>query len=179
MERLIINYDKINTDYEKQNIESGDQLFILSLEKPHETIIEHHNLPFPIKIAGKVDRIELRNSTIRIIDYKTGKVEANKLKITSFDGLTLDVANDKIIQLLCYALMFQNNPAKGNYNMEVGIFSFKNMKAGFLPFTFGKGRGIVGETVITTEFLENFKEELVILIQEILNPAISFKEVIK
>jgi hypothetical protein len=164
---------------EKQLIENGDELFILSLEKPHETIFEHHNLPYPVKISGKVDRIELRNNSIRIIDYKTGKVEANKLKINTFEGLTLDLANDKIIQLLCYAMMFQTNPLKGNYNVEVGIFSFKNMKAGFLPFTFGKGRGIVGETVITTEFLENFKEELVILIQEILNPAISFKEVIK
>lgn len=164
---------------EKQTIESGDELFILSLEKPHETIFDHPNLPYPVKISGKVDRIELRNNTIRIIDYKTGKVEANKLKINTFDGLTLDLANDKIIQLLCYALMFQENPLKENYNVEVGIFSFKNMKAGFLPFTFGKGRGVVGETVITTNFLENFKEELVILIQEILNPEISFKEVIK
>ncbi|WP_396165180.1 PD-(D/E)XK nuclease family protein [Flavobacterium sp.] len=164
---------------EKQHIENGDELFILSLEKPHETIFEHPNLPYPVKISGKVDRIELRNNTIRIIDYKTGKVEANKLKINTFEGLTLDLANDKIIQLLCYALMFQTNPLKGNYNVEVGIFSFKNMKAGFLPFTFGKGRGVISETVITTEFLENFKEELVILIQEILNPAISFKEVIK
>jgi hypothetical protein len=162
---------------EKHNIENGDKLFILSLEKPHETIFEHHNLPYPVKISGKVDRIELRNNTIRIIDYKTGKVEANKLKINTFEGLTLDLANDKIIQLLCYALMFQENPLKENYNVEVGIFSFKNMKAGFLPFTFGKGRGVVGETFITTEFLANFKEELVILIQEILNPAISFKEV--
>jgi len=164
---------------EKQTIESGDELFILSLEKPHETIFDHPNLPFSVKISGKVDRIELRNNTIRIIDYKTGKVEANKLKINTFEGLTLDLANDKIIQLLCYALMFQENPLKENYNVEVGIFSFKNMKAGFLPFTFGKGRGVVGETVITTNFLENFKEELVILIQEILNPEISFKEVIK
>ncbi|WP_396148074.1 PD-(D/E)XK nuclease family protein [Flavobacterium sp.] len=164
---------------EKQHIENGDELFILSLEKPHETIFEHPNLPYPVKISGKVDRIELRNNTIRIIDYKTGKVEANKLKINTFEGLTLDLANDKIIQLLCYALMFQENPLEGNYNVEVGIFSFKNMKAGFLPFTFGKGRGVVGETIISTDFLENFKEELVILIQEILNPAISFKEVIK
>jgi hypothetical protein len=164
---------------EKHNIENGDELFILSLEKEHSAEIVHPNLPFPIRIAGKVDRIESRSNTIRIIDYKTGKVEANKLKINTFEGLTLDLANDKIIQLLCYALMFQNNPLIGNYNVEVGIFSFKNMKAGFLPFTYGKGRGIVGETVITTEFLENFKEELVILIQEILNPAISFKEVIK
>jgi hypothetical protein len=150
----------------------------LSLEKEHSAEIVHPNLPFPIRIAGKVDRIELRNNTIRIIDYKTGKVEGNKLKIDTFEGVTLDLANDKIIQLLCYALMFQENPLKGNYNVEVGIFSFKNMKAGFLPFTFGKGRGVIGETVITTDFLEKFKEELVILIQEILNPAVPFKEVI-
>jgi hypothetical protein len=165
---------------EKHNIENGDELFILSLEKEHSAEIAHPNLPFPIRIAGKVDRIELRNNTIRIIDYKTGKVEANKLKINTFEGLTLDLANDKIIQLLCYALMFQNDPIKQNYNVEVGIFSFKNMKGGFLPFTFkiGSGKNAINETIITPEFLNNFTEELVILIQEILNPVISFKEII-
>jgi len=165
---------------EKLNIENGDELFILSLEKEHSAEITHSSLPFPIRIAGKVDRIELRNNTIRIIDYKTGKVEANKLKIATFEGLTLDLANDKIIQLLCYALMFQENELKGNYNVEVGIFSFKNMKGGFLPFTFkiGSGKNAINETIITPVFLDNFTEELVILIREILNPAISFKEVL-
>ena len=107
-------------------------------------------------------------------------MEANKLKITTFEGLTLDLANDKIIQLLCYALMFQENEWKGNYNVEVGIFSFKNMKNGFLPFTFkiGSGKNAINETIITQEYLDNFTEELVILIQEILNPVISFKEVL-
>lgn len=163
---------------EKLNLENGDELFILSLEKEHAAEITHPNLPYPIRIAGKVDRIELRNNTIRIIDYKTGKVEAKKLKIATFKGLTLDLANDKIIQLLCYALMFQKSEWKGNYNVEVGIISFKNMKAGFLPFTFGAPRSKDVETVITLEFLELFTEELVILIQEILNPDVSFKEVI-
>ena len=46
---------------EKQNLENGDELFILSLEKEHSADITHPNLPYPIKIAGKVDRIELRN----------------------------------------------------------------------------------------------------------------------
>ena len=60
------------------------------------------------------------------------------------------------------------------------IFSFKNMKGGFLPFAFkiGSGKNAINETIITPAFLDNFTEELVILIQEILNPAISFKEVI-
>ena len=161
---------------EKSHIENGDELFILSLEQPHETIIEHPSLPFSVKIAGKVDRIELRNKTVRIIDYKTGKVAANSLKINSFEGLTLDLAHDKIIQLLCYALMYSNNPLVEGCLLEVGIISFKNMKAGFMPFGFGKGRGVVAETQISNEILHNFKEELVYLINEILNKELSFKE---
>lgn len=161
---------------EKSNLEKGDELFILSLEQSHDAFISHDSLPYTVKIAGKVDRIELRNNVVRIIDYKTGKVEANKLKINSFEGLTLDLKNDKIIQLLCYALMYQNKPILENYPVEVGIISFKNMKAGFMPFGFGKGKGVVSQTEITTEMVSNFKEELVVLIAEILNPTISFKE---
>ncbi|GAW88075.1 hypothetical protein FPS14_contig00001-0152 [Flavobacterium psychrophilum] len=47
----------------------------MALETPLERILEDNSLPFPIKIAGNVDRIEIRNNKIRIIDYKTGKVE--------------------------------------------------------------------------------------------------------
>lgn len=161
---------------EKQHLENGDELYILSLEKPHETVIEHPSLPFPVKIAGKVDRIELRNNVVRIIDYKTGRVLANSLKINTFEGLTLDLANDKIIQLLCYALMYSSNPLLKDSFLEVGIVSFKNMKAGFMPFGIGKGRGVVAETQITSTVLQNFKEELVHLINEILNKDFSFKE---
>lgn len=159
---------------EKQNIESGDKLYILSLEKPHETLLEHPNLPFSVKIAGKVDRIELRNNTIRIIDYKTGKVVPNALKINAFDGLTLDLANDKIIQLLCYALMYSTNPILKGYPLQVGIISFKNMKSGFMPF--GVGKGTLVENQITKETLSNFKEELVCLINQILNKELAFIE---
>ncbi len=160
---------------EKASIEAGDELFILSLEASHETVITHENLPYPVKIAGKVDRIERRNNSVRIIDYKTGKVVANNLKINTFEGLSLDLKHDKIIQLLCYALMYDNKPLL-NDPIEVGIISFKNMRAGFMPFGFGKGRGVVSQTTITKEILQQFKEELVVLIAEILNDQLSFKE---
>ncbi|WP_374539788.1 PD-(D/E)XK nuclease family protein [Flavobacterium sp.] len=160
---------------EKASIEAGDELFILSLEASHETVITHENLPYPVKIAGKVDRIERRNNSVRIIDYKTGKVMANNLKINTFEGLSLDLKHDKIIQLLCYALMYDNKPLL-NDPIEVGIISFKNMKAGFMPFGFGKGRGVVSQTTITKEILQQFKEELVVLIAEILNNQLSLKE---
>ncbi len=157
---------------EKKQIANGDVVKVLALETPLEKILEDESLPFPIKIAGNVDRIEIRNNKIRIIDYKTGKVEKNSVQLKDWNGLTLDIKNDKIIQLLCYAFMYEEQ-ANG-LEMEAGIISFKNMKAGFLPF--GIKQDKENFTIITPEILEHFKREIVVLINEILNIEIPFEE---
>jgi ATP-dependent helicase/DNAse subunit B len=160
---------------EKKSItEDGDAIRVLLLEASLTCEISIDSLPFPIKIAGKVDRIEERNGAIRIVDYKTGKVNGNSLKIIDFTDLTLDIKNEKIIQLLCYALMFENHELKQNKDVSAGIISFKNMKGGFLPFGLGKGKD--AELLISNPILEGFKSELKLLILEIFNPDIPFKE---
>jgi hypothetical protein len=159
---------------EKKDIEEGQAIKVLLLEASLSCEIEVKSLSFPIKIAGKVDRIEERNGAIRIIDYKTGKVNGNSLKIQDFGDLTSDIKNEKIIQLLCYALMFENHELKQNREVSAGIVSFKNMKNGFLPFGLGIGKD--AELVISNDILEDFKSELETLILEIFNPEIPFKE---
>lgn len=166
--RNIFNFLKA----EKNELEKGDAVKVLHLEISLGRILEDERLPFPIKIAGNVDRIEIRNNVLRIIDYKTGKVEQNNLRITSWDGLTLDLKNEKIIQLLCYAFMYEENC--NGLDMEAGIISFKNMKAGFMPFGFKKDKEVF--TIITPEILEAFKSETIILLNEILNATIPFEE---
>lgn len=161
---------------EKSTVEAGEAVKIIALEEKIETLLEDERLPYPIKIAGNVDRIELRGNVIRIIDYKTGKVDGNALKINDFEALTSDIKNEKIIQLLCYALMFRNKPEYDSYPIEAGIISFKNMKAGFMPFGLGKGRGVIPQTMITNEMLEAFKTEIISLILEILNQQKPLKE---
>ncbi|MFK7031666.1 PD-(D/E)XK nuclease family protein [Flavobacterium oreochromis] len=159
---------------EKSSIREGDAVKVLKLETTLLVELQDSRLPYTVKLSGNVDRIELRNNVVRIIDYKTGKVESNSLKITSWDGLTTDLKNEKIIQLLCYALMYQKE--MNDFPMEVGIISFKNMKAGFMPFGFKVDKELT--TQITTEILENFKSELIQLILEILNTEIDFIEVV-
>jgi hypothetical protein len=158
---------------EKKDIEAGVAIKILFLEHTLEGKITDKSLPYEIKIAGNVDRIELRDNKIRIIDYKTGKVEARTLKVDDFTELTSDIKYEKIIQLLCYALMFENNLEFKDYPLEAGIISFKNMKAGFMPFGLGKRNSIHD---ITNETIIDFKQSMLSLIQEILNPEIPFKE---
>jgi hypothetical protein len=166
--RNILNF--INDEITQ--IQNGEAIKILSLETSLERLLQDKRLFYPVKIAGNVDRIEIRNNKIRIIDYKTGRVDKNNLILKDWNGLTLDIKNDKIIQLLCYAFMYEEK-ANG-MEIEAGIISFKNRKDGFLPFGIKTEKEMITE--ITPEIMTNFKNEIILLMDEILNNEIPFSE---
>ena len=166
--RNVSNFLKV----ELESIKNGDAIKIMALEQTYERKLEHPSLPFPVLIKGNVDRIEERNGNIRIIDYKTGKVEKTNVTLKTWKGLTEDIKNDKIIQVLAYAYMYEEKA--GGKPMEAGIISFKNLKAGFLPFTFKEGKEV--SSIIESPILPNYLEQLVLLLSEILDATIPFNE---
>lgn len=166
--RNVYNFLKL----ELENVVSGDAIKILALEQRYERTFEHPNLPIPIKIGGSVDRIELRNGVIRIIDYKTGKVDKGTVTLTTWTDLAKDIANEKIIQILAYAFMYQELALE--QPMEAGIISFKNLKSGFLPFTFKEGKEL--NSIITKDTINQYLEQITILLVEIFDENIPFEE---
>ena len=166
--RNVLNFLKL----ELSEIENGDAIKILSLEKTFERELNHPQLPFPVLIKGNVDRIELRNGKIRIVDYKTGKVEQSSVTLKQWNGLTEDIKFDKIIQVLAYAFMYE--PHANGLEIEAGIISFKNMKNGFLPFNFKVDKEV--SQTITPEIMANYLEEIVVLLSEILDVEVAFVE---
>lgn len=171
--RNVLNFLKT----ELEAIENGDEIQIVSLETTYERVLTDVRLPFPVLIKGNVDRIEYRSKKgekrkIRIIDYKTGKVDKNNVILKDWNGLTNDIKNDKIIQVLAYAFMYEEQ-TKGQ-EMEAGIISFKNLKSGFLPFQFKQDKDAIA--TISGEIMENYLEKIVILLQEILNKDVPFEE---
>lgn len=166
--RNVFNFLKL----ELQEIENGDAVKIIALEKTYERLLEHPKLPYPVLIKGNVDRIEQRNGKIRIIDYKTGKVEGKEVALKQWDKLTDEIKNDKIIQVLAYAFMYETN-SEGQ-EIEVGIISFKNLKSGFLPFQFKIDKTEI--SVVNEEISGNYIEQLVLLLNEILDKDIPFRE---
>ena len=157
---------------ELESIKNGDAIKIIALEQTFERELTHPKLPFPVLIKGNVDRIELRNGRIRIIDYKTGKVEKTNVVLKSWNGLTEELKNDKIIQVLAYAFMFEKEA--GETPIEVGIVSFKNLKSGFLPFGFRAEKDL--DITVTHNTLQYYLEEIVLLLNEIFDANFPFEE---
>lgn len=142
---------------------------IVALEQRFECKLQHPLLPFEVVLAGNIDRIEERNGVVRIIDYKTGKVDPRDLVVKDWN-LLLDVKHEKAIQLLAYCLMTQETYA--TQQVETGIICFKNMAKEFMPL----GIKTKEETIIDAPILENYTQKIVELIAEILNPDIPFSE---
>lgn len=157
---------------EKEAIENGTALKIIGLEERLSYEIKDDRLPYPVKISGIVDRIEIRDNVVRIIDYKTGKVDKHNVSIQSFEGLTQDLKYEKVIQLLGYALMYQNHIK--DQELQVAIYSFKNRKEGYLLFNLKENKIVID--IVDESIINQFKEELIQLILEILNPELAFIE---
>ena len=159
-------------------LKNGDTIEIVALEKELKIPFNIEGLSFPLKIKGIVDRIDIRNGTLRIIDYKTGKVEQNKVEIVNWDDLITDYNKySKSFQILTYAYMMSHKEPTEK-PVEAGIISFKNLNSGFLKFSKKDKPGAYAkkETLITQDILEPFSEQLKLLLLEIFNPKIPFIE---
>ncbi|MEI6864922.1 PD-(D/E)XK nuclease family protein [Flavicella sp.] len=157
-------------------LESGSVLKILGTETEYYTEIDVAGLDFKVKLHGSVDRIDELDGILRIVDYKTGKVEQSELRLPDFDLIPTDYKYTKAMQVLLYAFLYtRNNKHNFENSLESGIFSFKNRKAGFLKMNFSTGRGAMDSNV-TEERIDEFIDVIRNLILEIFNKNVPFKE---
>jgi ATP-dependent helicase/nuclease subunit B len=171
------HYLKKFITHEIQSLESGNQIKIIAIETALNASIEVEHVDGPIYLRGTVDRVDEYNGDIRIIDYKTGRVDQNKVEIVRWEDLITDYDNySKPFQILCYTYMLYNTqrltlPAKA------GIYSFKNLSSGFLAFAQKPAsQSRIKDQTITLDTLKAFELELHKLITEIFNPEIDFIE---
>lgn len=122
-----------------------------------------------VRFKGTTDRVDQLGNTIRVIDYKTGRVEKEELKIRDWDDITTDPALGKSFQLLMYAMLYNRKygmPAE----LMPGIVSFRNLGAGLLTLSYPEGYGTVDPAT-----LQQFESKLQDLMQEIFDPETPFR----
>ena len=154
---------------------TNHEIKIIGIEQKLSAELHIPGLDFPINLKGKLDRIDQRDGKLRIIDYKTGKVESKHVEIVDWEVVTSNYDYSKAFQLLCYALMYANgNSIK---TLESGIVSFKNLNAGVLRFATKPTKGSrTKDNIITMDTLSVFKIQLDRLIKEICDSDIPLNE---
>lgn len=160
------------------DLKSGSNIEIIAIEMKNRIQLDCPQLDFPVFLKGTVDRVDKRNGVIRIIDYKSGKVEKNKVEVVNWEDITTDYDKySKSFQVLSYALMMDiSNRFKEP--VEAGIISFKNLNSGFLKFAKKDRSGAYAKKVelLDDQILIDFSNELNRLIVEICDPSIPFIE---
>ena len=174
VKRYVTNFLK----KELADVNSGKIIIIQQIETGLKVPLKFPELNFPVNIRGNVDRVDIADGILRIIDYKTGKVSQNQLEMVDWDLIGSDYDKfSKPFQVLMYACMLLDEK-EPEHPVEAGVICFKNLKEGFLKFTEKDkpGRGANKKTEITEEVLEKFRYQLKQLILEICDPEIAFTE---
>jgi len=173
-QRYVLNFLNLEIDA----LNKGNSIKIISVEAELNIPIDINELDFPVRLRGKVDRVDEYNGVTRIIDYKTGKVEQSKVQLEHWENITSDYDKySKSFQVLCYAIMMNHYTPSTN-EVEAGVISFKNLNSGFIKFNkLNRESGKLQKgSQINKAVLEDFSQELKKLILEIFNPEIGFKE---
>ncbi|KAA0126585.1 PD-(D/E)XK nuclease family protein [Chryseobacterium sp. SN22] len=155
--------------YDLDLVRDGNTLEILDIEKRFEGVDFYLGENNKISFFGFIDRIDRLNGTLRIIDYKTAKIKNLIVKIdeTNVDEYFHNNERKQALQLCIYQYVVQNLPEFWGMPIETGIWSFAEAKKGVVSLQFEKGD--------IDEAMKSVKS----LIEEILNPDVSFVEEIK
>lgn len=150
------------------DMQANNTVVLRSLEEELSfgvTIADH-----PVTFYGKADRIDqLENGTIRIIDYKTGRVDAAKLKVTVIPEMFVKPDLGKAFQLMMYGLMYHRQ-VSANSQLCSGIVSTRDKNAPFSPLQ------LVDSEIIDHELLAEFEQNLINMLHEIHDPALEFAQ---
>ncbi|MCK8493882.1 PD-(D/E)XK nuclease family protein [Spirosoma sp. RP8] len=181
---------KLMLDFYRQQSEQTN-LTVIGTEQTLETYL---TVPLStgesirVRIAGKIDRIERVGDQIRIVDYKTGKVDLpEKAPKDLAEKLLNDGREDKMRQLWLYRYLALKNindhgglprdrakqniyPAT-NLPVEAGFYSFRDLKGGFKsnPVAFGTDDS-------PAQYITDSEALLKALIQKMLDGAEPFRK---
>lgn len=147
--------------------------YIESLEKQYKTRLNVNvdGLESTVDIGGKIDRVDLKNEVVRILDYKTGKVDQLSFKeLEELFDREKEKPKKEILQALVYSYVF--NAENNQKLIQPAVYSLKELfKEPFDPLVKWDKKDIYYH-----EVQESFKKSLKILVEEILSVKTVFSQ---
>lgn len=163
---MMVNFLRKEKSELLQLEKNGEVLSLLGLEAQYEGQLEWEE-GRKVKLKGIIDRIDRHGNTLRLIDYKTGKVEDRNLSLKSMDDMRQPKDKNKSLQLLMYAWLFFTNE-KDYDDITPAIISLRNAEKWLMPLKVEKSEGV------NRDMMPDFELFLKALFKEIFDPNIPF-----
>ncbi|MBL8009784.1 MAG: PD-(D/E)XK nuclease family protein [Flavobacteriales bacterium] len=154
--------------HEVSTLRGGAAVTLLGLETPlsAELPAEAHGQGHPVRLHGRVDRIDRRDGHPHLVDLKTGRVDPRDLKLALPGPLKAD--HGKAVQLLTYAwLWLRNDPECAAVTAELRPLRSTEAAAG-LPLILND------RTVVRRQDMPLIEEALGALVQRLFDPDAVF-----
>jgi len=128
--KTILIFENIKT-FLKRLIETDIQLApfrLISLEKKYVTRLDVNigDRRLPVYLGGTIDRVDMINGTVRVMDYKTGNVDSLSFKdIAELFNKETEKPKKEILQSLLYCFILKENIGD-NYPLIPAVYSLRD-----------------------------------------------------
>lgn len=183
--RMVLNDVDKYLEKVKEELASGD-VKILANELRLSCTLDVEG--FPIILKGFVDRLQEQDGCLTVMDYKTGSVKEDKLKVVlaESDRIFKEVEYKQFVQLLFYAILCrkaEHKVLKDVYRsrpMQCAIISIKDVNRNADYIHFAKVETVSDKKAVSQIFddviLEKMIGHLKDLLKEIINPNLPFEQ---
>ena len=133
-----------------------------------------------VTLKGAIDRIDVRDHKVTILDYKTGRVDSKQLVFNSDEALISDYKQKQLFQLLVYLLLYQKDPKNSLVKTETyssGIIAFQDVllqNDTYIHYAQLPIEEKLTSISITKETIDHFEQSVIQLLEKILNPTHPF-----
>lgn len=156
-------------EQEKTHLEQGARLIVKSVEKKTDPYL----IMPGVNLKGTIDRVDMLDGCLRIIDYKTGHLDKKEITFSDDD----EKMPGKWLQLMWYALLYARSNDSSfithHSSLKTGIYPLRNLRSDVKLASWTCDDGEAAE-IITPARLNRFEEMLREKVQELMNPAVPF-----
>ncbi len=157
--KLINNFLKFEEKQLKKASSNNKDLNILAKEDTLDYKIECDGIDF--NLIGTIDRIDHVGDEIRIIDYKTGKVDPMDLVFYEYEEL-INGSKPKALQLMMYAYLYYKNAVHStNKKITVANISFKNIQTELIYLSRAESRKKSYPLIINEDVINIFEKIII------------------
>ena len=162
--QAVLNYDKKNGDFRVIGLEK-EQVAHLSIETQEGTK--------EVALGGVIDRVDIKDGVVRLLDYKTGKDTKKIPSLGSLFDRDDKKRNKAGMQTFLYAFFYQYQHPVNQLPLKPGIMNIKEIYSeDFNPFLQLED----SEVTDYRDFAAGFEEGLRGLLEEIMDPLVPFDQ---